>query len=162
SMQLLDMNELQRVMFGPFFLAPFGLAIAALLLEIGIVSRARVVQWTALAVPFVLLALTLFCHRDDPIYRHFLSVFMARVGQPLSILLLAAAIFFAYAAWRRVALSTEALTAVLLMLAFVGPDTLDEHRLTSPQSTPLLAAAFLQLALGIDGRNSRRCLAGAG
>ncbi|SRR5579883_2659839 len=162
SMQLLDMSELQRVMFGPFFLAPFGLALAVLLMEIGIVSKSRIVQWIALVIPFFLVALTLFCHRDDPIYRHFLSVFTARVGEPLSILLLAAALFFAYAAWRRVALSTEALTAVLLMLAFVGPDTLDEHRLTPPQTTPLLAAAFLQLALGIDGRNSRRCLAGAG
>jgi hypothetical protein len=77
-------------------------------------------------------------------------------------LLLAAVLFFAYAAWRRVSLSTEALTAMLMALAVVGPDTLDERKLTSLQSTPLLAAALLQLARGIDWRNSWRCLVGAG
>ena len=159
-MQLLEAGELQRVLFGPFFAAPFGLALAVLLLESGIVAKARAVQWTALAIPVVLVALMVFCHRDDPIYRHFLDVFTVRVGEPLSVLLLAAVFFFAYAAWRRISLSTEALTAVLLMLAVVGPDTLDQRELVLPQSTPLLAAALLQLALGIEWRNSWRCLVG--
>lgn len=162
SMQLLDMSDLQRVMFGPYFLAPFGLAVAVLLLEIGIVSKARTVQWTALALPILLLALIVLCHRDDPVYRRFLTVFAARVGEPLSMFLVATVLYFAYAAARRVALSTEALTAALLLLAFVGPDTLDEREFTAAQTTPLLAAALLQLALGIDRRNSWRCLVGAG
>lgn len=160
SMQLLEAGEFQRVLFGPFFAAPFGLALAVLLLESGIVTKTRAVQWTALAIPFVLVGFTILCHRDDPIYRHFLAVFTARVGEPLSVLLLAATLFFAYAAWRRISLSTEALTATLLMLAFVGSDTLDNHELVSAQSTPLLAAALLQLALGVEWRHSWRCLAG--
>jgi hypothetical protein len=160
SMQLLDTSELQRVMFGPLFLAPFGLCLAILLLEIGIVSEMRVVQWSALAVPIVLIGLVFFCHRDDPIYRQFLSLFATRVGEPFTVLLIAAALFFAYSTYRQVAFSTEALTAMLFILAVVGPDTLDEHELTAPQSTPLLVAALLQLALGIDWRNSWRCLIG--
>lgn len=117
-------------------------------------------QWTALAIPLVLVGFTIFGHRDDPIYRHFLDVFTARVGEPLSVLLLAATLFFAYAAWRGISLSTEALTAALLMLAIVGPHTLDNYEVVFPQSTPLLAAALLQLALGVEWRNSWRCVAG--
>jgi hypothetical protein len=162
SMQLLDNGDLRNVMFGPFFVMPFGLALAVLLLEIGIVSKYRAVQWTALVMPIAFLSLTFFGHRGDPIYRQFLTVFTERVGEPLSMALLAAALFFAYACMRGVALSTEALTAMLLLLAFVGPNTLDEQTFLQPQTTPLLAAALVQLVLGIDGRNSWRCLAGAG
>jgi len=160
SMQLLESSEIQRVLFGPFFAAPFGLAVAVLLLESGIVAKARTVQWTALTIPLVLIGLTFFCHRDDPIYRHFLDVFTARVGDPLSVLLLATALFFAYAVWRRISLSSDALTAVLVLLAVVGPNTLDNHELGAPQSTPFLAAALLQMALGVEWRHSWRCLAG--
>ncbi len=160
SMQLLGNGDVERVLFGPFFAAPFGLALAILILETGIVSKARLAQWAALAIPAVLLGLTVFCHREDPMYRHFLTVFSTRIGEPLPLLLVASAIFFAYAAWRRTSLSAEALTAVLLMLAVVGPNTLDERELVAPRATPLLAAALLQLALGIDGRRSWRCLLG--
>jgi hypothetical protein len=56
--------------------------------------------------------------------------------------------------------ATEALTAALLALAFVGPDALTAGALVAPRPTPLLAAAALQLALGIDRRDARRCLLG--
>jgi hypothetical protein len=162
SMQLLESGESHRVLFGPFFVIPFGLSLAILLLEIGIVSEKRLVHWTALAIPLFLLGFTIFCHRDDPVYRHFLAVFTSRVGEPLSMLLLAAVVFFAYAIWRQVSFAPEALTGALLLLAFIGPDTLDTRQLVAPQWVPLFAAALVQGVLGLDGRNSCRCLVGAG
>jgi hypothetical protein len=162
SMQLLDVGNMDRVLFGPFFLVPFGLAVAILLLEIGIGSSRRIVQGTALAMPALLLGLTVFGHREDPIYRDFLALFAARVGDPLSMALLASACFYAYAALRRAPLSIEALTAALAALAVVGPDTLDSHELTAPQTLPLMAAAALQLAVGVWRHRAWRCLLGTG
>jgi hypothetical protein len=162
SMQLLQNADLTRVLFGPFFVAPFGLAVAVLLLEIGLVCRHRAVLRAALAVPVVFLALTVFAHRDDPIYRNFLAVFTARIGEPLAIQMLASAAFYSYAAMRGAAGAVEVLTATLAALAFVGPDTLDGRELTAPQAIPLLAAAALQLGFGLGRRNTWRCLLGTG
>jgi hypothetical protein len=162
SMQLLEAGDGSRLLFGPFVIAPFGLALAVLLLEIGLVSQRRAVQWAGLAIPIILLALLVGWHREDPIYRQFLAVFTDRVGEPLTVLLTASALFFGYAAMRRVSLATEALTAALVLLAFVGPQTLDQRQLVSPQPSPLLAAALLQLLLGGWRRISWRCLLGTG
>jgi hypothetical protein len=162
SMQLLDHSDFNRVLFGPFFIAPFGLVVAVLLLEIGLVCRRQSVLGTALALPALLVLLTVFAHREDPIYREFLTLFAARVSDPLSILLLAAAGFYAYAASRGVRGAFEALTGTLLALTFVGPDTLDERVLVAPQLMPLLAASVLQFGFGLMRRNSWRCLIGLG
>jgi hypothetical protein len=156
SMHLLEAGDHDRLVFGPFFLVPFGLAVAVLLLEIGLVARRRAVLGTALALPAVLIVLTVAGHRDDPIYREFLALFAARFDEPLTVALLASVGFYAYALQRRAPLAAEALTAALVALAVVGPDTLDRHELTAPQPLPLLAAAALQLELSFRLRQSRR------
>lgn len=160
SMQLLELSDMRHVLFGPFFLLPFGLAIAVLLMEIGLVSRRRSVLWTAMSVPVLLLALLVLGHRDDPIYLGFLRMFADRVGDPLIVTMLASACFYAYTAVRRVPSSVEALTAALTALAVVGPYTLNGHELVSPRVLPLLAAAGLQLALGAWRRGPWRYLCG--
>jgi hypothetical protein len=162
SMQLLDSGDMDRLLFGPFFLAPFGLAVAVLLLELGLVSDRRAVLGTALAIPALLVGLIVLGHREDPIYRVFLARFAARIGDPLSVTLLVSACFYAYAVLRRTPLAIEALTAALAALAVVGPDTLDLHELTAPQAVPLLAAAALQLAVGARRYRVWRCLLGTG
>jgi hypothetical protein len=166
SMQLLNRDEL---IFGPYFVVPFGLAVAVLLLEGGLeAARSRVgragrgVLWAALAVPAGLAALALVGHRTDPIYQEFLGTFTARLGGgPPYLTLLAAAGFYAYAALRRVHLATEALTAALAALAVVGPGTLDLGQFRPPQPAPLLAIAALQLGLGLRRRAAWRCLVGS-
>jgi hypothetical protein len=161
SLHLLGGADLDRLIFGPYFLTPFGLCVAILLLETGIVSRKRSVHAVALVAPLGLIALALIGHRPDPIYRGFLEVFTARLGgDPLFLALLAAAGFYAYAAVRRVPLATELLTAVLAALAVVGPDTLDRGDFAAPQPAPILAAALLQLGLGLWRRSAWRCLLG--
>lgn len=162
SMQLLESADRDRLIFGPYFLVPFGLAIAVLLLEIGLVSNRRGAIWTALLMPVGLIALTLVGHRSDPIYQGMLRLFSERLGgDPLYVTLLAAAVFYAYAALRGVPLAAEALTAVAASLAVIGPDTINFGALTPAQPQPLLAAAALQIALGLWRNTSWRCLVGS-
>jgi hypothetical protein len=163
SMQILDGGDLDRLLFGPFFLVPFGLSVALLLLEIGLVSRSRGALGTALLLPILLTVLLAANHPDDPIYQGFLALFTFRVGaDALTVTVLASAAFYVYAALRRVPLAPDVLTAALAALAVVGPQTLEEGELVSPRPAFLLAAAALQLFLGVRERGVRRCLAGAG
>lgn len=162
SMHLLD-GPRDQLVFGPYFLVPFGLVLGVLLLEIGLVSGRRLVLALALAVPMGLLALALVGHRSDPIYREFMEIFRARLGAlPLFWTLLLSAGFYAYAGLRRVPLATEGLTAMLLALAVIGPDSLRLDELTPPRPAPILLAGALQLALGLCHRSSWRCIVGTG
>ena len=133
SMQHVERTDPERYIFGPYFLVPFLLAVAVLLLEMGLVSRSRATLRAALAVPSGLVVLAAVGDRPDDLYRGFLALFIARLGgTPLYLTLLAAAGFYAYAALRRVPLAVEALTAALAALAVVGPGTLDLHGLVAP------------------------------
>src|SRR5947207_97298 len=84
----------------PYFLAPFGLALTVLLLEIGLVLRRTPHAWgagaergvfgVALSLPLGLIALTLIGHQQDWIYTEFRALFAARLGgDPLLITTLA-------------------------------------------------------------------------
>jgi hypothetical protein len=164
SMHLIGMGNRGRLIFGPYFLVPFGLAVAVLLLEIGLVSRRRGVLWTALAGAAGLVVLALVGHHTHPVYRRFLAVFTARLGSdPLFLTLLGLTGFYGYAALRRVPRATEALRAALAALAVVGPTTLTSGEWTlPPRPAPLVAAGMLQLGLGLWRRASWRCLVAAG
>jgi hypothetical protein len=163
SMHLLPMAEQGQLIFGPYFLLPFGLALAVLFLEIGLASEGRRAVGLALVVPVGLLALALIGHRPDPIYRTFLDMFTARLGgDPLYLTLLATAGLYAYAALRRVPVAVEALTAMLAALAVVGPHTLKLGALVEPRPLPILAAAALQTGLGLWRGQVWRCAFGAG
>jgi hypothetical protein len=154
--------DLKLLIFGPYFLVPFGLAIAVLLLEGGLRTRGPALR-AALAAPVGLVLLALVGHRADPVYRGFLATFTTRLGgDPLQLTLLAVAGFYAYAALRRAPLATEGLTGALVALAFVGPHTMLWGDLSAPQPLPILAAAALQLGLGLWGRVAWRCVIGAG
>ena len=84
--------------FGPYFLVPFGMAIAVGLLEIGLVERRRGVAVGALLVPPILVLLAFVGHRADPTYQWFLDRFVARLGgTPFYLTLVISAGFFAYA-----------------------------------------------------------------
>ena len=162
SMHLLSGNDRDHLIFGPYFLVPFGLAVAMLLLEAGLVGRRRGVALLALALPAALAVLASVGHQPDDIYQGFLQTFTARLGgSPLWATLLAALAFYTYAALRRVPLAVEALTAALTALAVVGPRTLGLDTLVAPRPAPLLAAAALQLGLGVWRRDSWHCLLGA-
>jgi hypothetical protein len=148
-------------MFGLYFLAPFGMAIAVLLLEMGLTSGLRNVSRAALVVPAAMVLLTLIGNRSDRIYTGFCNLFAARLGcDPLVLTLLAAACFYGYAALRRVPAASEALTAALVALAFVGPHTMDRQLLGGPHTLPFLLAGALQIGIGLWRRDVWRCLGG--
>lgn len=158
SMHLLGGDQL---IFGPYFLVPFGFALAVLLLEAGLVSRCRGLLHVALAVPAALVVLAMVGHRQETMYRLFLEAFAARLGgDPLFLTVVAAAAYYGYAALRGVPLATEALTAALAALSTVGPDALRMGLLAPPRPEPILAAAALQLGLSLRRDGSGHCLAG--
>lgn len=153
--------HLERLIFGPYFLAPFGLAIAVLLLELGLKARHRGTLGAAMAIPVALSLLSLIGHRSDPVYERFLAIFTARLGgDPVFCTLLASVGFYLYAAIRRVAWSVEALTAMLAILTCVHADFLKVRDLT-PQPAALVVAGTLLLALGVVRQQSWRCFLGA-
>lgn len=163
SMHHLRSAEREPYLFGPYFLVPFLMAVAVLLLEIGLVERKRGVIASALGMPAVLVVLSMVGHRPDPVFQEFLGHFIRRLGgTPLYLTVMASSAFFAYAAVRRVSMATEFLTGTLALLAFVGPGTIDLGELTSPRPAPILAIAALQLGLGLWRRQTWRCLIGVG
>ncbi len=151
-----------RLIFGPYFLVPFGLALAVLLLEVGLVSSRRGLQGLAMFLPLGLILVAMVGHRSDPIYEDFIHLFFARLGgDPLFLTLLALVVFYSYAALRSVPAAVDALTGVLLALAVVGPQSLTQVAFHPPQALPILAAALVQIVLGHWRRRSWRCLAGS-
>jgi hypothetical protein len=148
--------------FGPYFLVPFLLAVAVVLLEIGLVERLGGVRLAALAMPALLLILAVVGHRPEATYQGFLARFEARLGgTPLYLTVIASSAFYAYAALRHVPRAFDALCGALALLAVVGPGTLDLGGLVAPRPSPLLAVAALQTALGLRRRDAWRCLVGA-
>jgi len=159
SMHHIPSAETEPYIFGPYFLVPFGLAIGAILLEIGLTEQRRSVLGVAFFLPAVLVMLTVVGHRPDPMYQWFLGRFIDRLGgTPFFVTLLISAAFYGYAALRRVPRALDALTAVFVALAFVSPHTRDLDSLVSPQAWPILTAAIVQSAIGLSRRSAWRCL----
>lgn len=155
-----DLSE--RIIFAPYFLIPLGLAIAAILLEVGIVEESRWTRWMALVIPLALLPIATLGHRDERIYREFLGHFANRLGgTPLYTAVIAAGGFYAYGCIRRVPQATEGLTVIIVAMAFVGPETLQFVAVRTPQVALLASAVLLQLCLGLLRRDGWRIAVGA-
>lgn len=162
SMHLLPNGDTERLIFGPYFLAPFGFALTVLVLEMAVVSGRRAVLAVALAMPLGLAILAFTGHRADPVYGEFLDLFHRRLGAlPPYVTLLGALAVYVYAACRRVAFALDALTAALLALSVVGFNTLSLGELVAPRPLPLLAVAAVQLAIGLAQWTSWRCVLGS-
>jgi hypothetical protein len=161
SMHLPEGDFQGQLVFGLYFLVPFGQAVAVLMLELGLESKSRSVLWTALAFPIGLAVLASVGHRSEATYEEFLSIVKSRLGAtPLFLTWCAAAVFYAYAIFRRAPLATGALTFALAGLAVADPAGLRLDHIVSPQPTLFLAAAALQLGLGLRRRDAKHCLAG--
>lgn len=160
SLHLLAADHLNQLIFEPYFLVLFGLSLTILLLEIGLVSRNRTVMRLALLFPVGLVVMAGIGHRSDAIAAEFLSIFTARLGgSPLYLTLILAGAFYASAWIRHVPLATEGLTLALVALAYIGPETQSLETVAPVGVSPLLAAAILQIALGIWRRDGWRILA---
>jgi hypothetical protein len=163
SLHLLDGEGFTQVIFGPYFLVPFGFALTILVLELGLVSRHRPTLLVALLLPVGLVVLAGIGHRAEPVYREFLGVFTARLGgTPLFLSLLAAAGFYLYAWLRGVPFATEGLTAAVAALAFARPDTLALADLRLAEPMLLAIPVVFQGILGLLRRDAWRLVAVAG
>ncbi|MDB5310896.1 MAG: hypothetical protein JWO38_5098 [Gemmataceae bacterium] len=163
SFHLLDAGSMDQTIFGPYFLVPFGFALAVLVLELGLVARRRAVMWVALAVPAGLVGLAGTGHDEGGIYQEFLGIFAARMGgSPLFLTLLAAAAYYFYACVRRAPFATEGLTAALAGLAFAGPDTFSLSDLLLTQPGLLAGVVVFQGVVGVWRRDAWRVIAVAG
>src|SRR5262249_16109389 len=161
SMHLPEGGFQGEFVFGPYFLAPFGLALAALLLEMGLECKRQGVLVCALALPIGMVILAGIGHRSEATYQEFLQIFTDQLGgAPVYVTGCAAAAFYGYAALRGVRWASGALTAALAGLAFVSPANPRLDHFSAPEPALLLAAVLLQLALGIWRRQARHCLAG--
>ncbi|MBX9622900.1 MAG: hypothetical protein K2X82_03715 [Gemmataceae bacterium] len=161
SFHLLGGADRESLIFGPYFVVPFGFAVAALLLELGLERDRPTVRWVALAVPAGLVALAGVGHSADAAYTGFLARFIAVLGgTPLFVTVLAAGAFYLYAWGRGVAVGADGFAAAALALAVVGPGTLAWDELTEPRAWPLAAVAAFQIALGLRRRDAWRVLAG--
>ncbi|KAJ3049873.1 hypothetical protein HK102_012395, partial [Quaeritorhiza haematococci] len=149
-------------LFGGYFLAPFLLAVAIVLMEIGIVERLPGVRFAALVLPAVATVLAAYGHRPEYAYQEFLGRFEGRLGaSPLHLTLAVTGLFYGVATLRRVPLAIGALGFALAGLAVVGPETRDLDGLVAGRPLPLLALAAVQTAIGLRDRNAWRCLVGA-
>lgn len=161
SFHQLDRADLDYTVFGPYFLVPFGFAVAAVLLELGLERPRPTVRWVALAVPAGLVGLAGVGHSTDPVYAEFLGRFLARLGgTPLYLTVLAAGAFYLYAWGRGVRPAADGFAVAVLSLSAVGPGTLAWDELTEPRVWPLAAVAAFQIALGLLRRDAWRVLAG--
>ena len=138
----------EQLIFGPYFLVPFGFALAVLLLELGIVARNRVVQVVALVAARSCNAGAIG-HKPDAIYHEFLATSRTgwvgrRSSSPSR-----SGFFHLYAWARRISLAPEGLTIVLALLTFVGPETLTLADLGPAIPAFLVFAVLLQMWIAL-------------
>ena len=189
SMQPLGLNQLDRLVFGPYFLVPLGFAIAILALEMGRVLRSDGPTRFAMLMPPAMFFLASIGHEPgdaayrylrvltissgsfrafapvrtdpDPVYNKFLDLFSQRLGaDPLFWTLLLATAFYGYAALRGVRWATGGLSLGLAAMSVVATNSLRAGWL-SPQAGPLLAPAALQFYLGWRRRSPTSLLFGS-
>ncbi len=162
SMHAPSFPELRESIFQPYFLVPYLLALVVLLLELGLVSRSRLLQGLALAGPLGLLALSVMGEDSGGVSRRFLLMFVSTTGgSPLYLTLLATAAFYAMAAARRVPLALGGLSGILLALVFVDPWDLNVDVLEATHAWPLWALAGLHGFRALRGPTSGRSLLAA-
>lgn len=158
SLHLLDGGTIGDLAFGPYFVVPFGFAVAAVILELGVVGRSRAVLALALAAPVGLIALAGVGHRDEAVYVEMLGHFSARLGGSPLFLAVVVAAFYLYAWVRRVPHAAEWPTVTLAALAFVTPGTVTLNNFGFARPALLLAPLLLQLGLAAWRRDFWRCL----
>jgi hypothetical protein len=191
SLHPLGIRNYDRLIFGPWFLVPFGFALTVLMLEMGRVLAKRDMVRLALGLPILLVGLSLLGHspsdpvyrllrvlttplgefrafgkvrsEPDPVYAEFMRIFTGRLGgDPVFYTLILAICFYGYAALRRVPLALEGLSVAVAALALIPTNMLAAGLLSPLEPGPLVFAGLLQLALGTSRRNAGNLLLGAG
>jgi hypothetical protein len=147
--------------FSPFFLVPLVLAVGILLLEAGLVARNRRLQQAALFAPLLCWLACTFPNPSIPA-ADFIQRFTDRIGAPLWLAAWAGLTFFAYARLRGVKSALNGAAAAVLLLAAIGPKTVDFDSLRW-QSWPVWILAGIVAIRGLKSRSAQELMvAGTG
>jgi hypothetical protein len=146
--------------FGGYYLVPFFLAVLILLLEASIRGTLpRLQRMTLLAAP-LLLVLSL-PGDGNRTYLRFLGMLQANAGSPVWMTLVALVAFYTYGHLRRVRFSETGALTSLVLLCFVGRNTIDWSTLESGQWWPLALVGTVQFVQSVGHRSSLRCFTAA-
>jgi hypothetical protein len=140
-------------------LVPLALAVLLLLLETGLVTSNRRLLVGVLKCAPVLLVLSL--PWGGRVFREFLDTFTLAIGSPVWIAVLLQLAFYSWAWVRRVAGGGSGAVLTLALLTVVGPQTVGQTTLTTPQPWPLLLIGLVLLVSGWRARSSQVCTAAA-
>lgn len=160
TQQLADAMRMETA-FGFYFLVPILLAIAALLLEGGIVTKNRRTQILALAIPVVCLAVSFPHLPASAPYGDFLRRFVSRIGSPVWVSAIGAIVFYGYARARQVRLAGELFWGALLTGSCITRTTIDLPGMVPPQSWALWLIAASQGFAGLKRQESQRVFTAA-
>lgn len=146
-------------MFGLYFLSPMIFAVAVLLFEIALTSRARLAVRWALWAPIVLVASSWFDVERSYSARLFFLEFIAKVGSPVYVALIAAGCLYALAWFRGLRLAEAGAAVCLVTFCFVSPRTVDLATMTPPRAAPLMALTALWTIAAVREPTPRRVAA---
>ncbi|HEY3787878.1 MAG TPA: hypothetical protein VGL71_03440 [Urbifossiella sp.] len=160
SFHLLEGQQITATIYAPYFLVPFGFALAIIILELGRTARSKTVIGIGLVWPILLVILAGIGHRDEPMYREFLDLFTARWhGTPLFLTVLLSILFYLTAWLRGVPFASEGLTIALAALAFIDSDTLSLGDINLVRPAQLIYPVLLQGFLGLLHADAWRLIA---
>ncbi|MEX1232550.1 MAG: hypothetical protein WEB58_20055 [Planctomycetaceae bacterium] len=146
--------------WAPYFLVPLGLACLMLLKEVGVATGSkRLLRGIMIAAPALLLLSLLQSH--GMVQRRFLFAVTETIGSPLWLTACALIGFYALAWTRRLPFAGLGLTALVLLLSIVGPETIDSRSLTAPQPWPFGVVGLVLVMRGLMQRSSLWCSMGA-
>jgi hypothetical protein len=147
--------------FGVYYLAPFLLAVVALLLEVGLVEKIRALQNAAAGLAPGVLLLSIPVDGGSAPYRDFLEILLTTIGSPVFTTLLGLVVFYAYAWWRGTRIGEWGFVGALAVACVIGRRTINVATLTPGEWWPLAVLGATQLWIGLSRRNSARSFAGA-
>jgi len=147
--------------WAPYFLSPFLVALAVLLLEMGLVSGSRKAIAGALLLPAVALVAAFPAWVHTGLQRQFLILITDGLASPLFLALVVITGFYIYAWLRRVGAAEIGVVMALLALSVVGPSTLGFSQPASPEAWPVVCVALLLLAQLYRHRSPLRALLAA-
>ncbi|MFC1672494.1 hypothetical protein ACFL01_05100 [Planctomycetota bacterium] len=141
--------------FGAYFLSPFLLAVSILLLEMGLVSGRKVMQYAALVIPVVAIGCA-FPGKSYGQYGDFVDVVLSVVGSPAFLIAAAAALFYVYAMVRCAKAGEWGLVLAVFVCSVVGSETVNLETLIAPRMIPILLIAAMEVYYALRYRSSWR------
>ena len=152
-------RQLQSI-FSWYFLSPIVLAIAVLLLELGLSTRNRTLRTTALLAPALACLLALPVGGQSSLQSAFIAEVTGTFAAPLLLMLSATTVFYGLAAWRGIRAAEWWLTLVALGIAFASNDTTARFPESLPRAWPLSLIAMFHILLGTKRRSIQQMLVG--